>query len=303
MHHDLLAFFWERCGQPLLMALAAANVCSIYSVEFAEEIQDQRPLEHTREAFTDRANELVEKAEELSLEKAMLLLTTPIPRLRSKMTPMQLAYSGQTKKFITSTSIVLLKNNFIKEFSLDSTCQEVNNSNLMRGFESLSVFRCFTTVLCPLLILTRWLKFREDIGTSNDGRLTVGEKFLVFYRAPMTKYTTHWVNYGGFVILYSYIGLFGYRYGDPNNYPIIVLFAWVIALTAEEIMEVDSMHIVRCQVQGLGIPLSACLGPRFNTHAEGGDVLQAPVERGRHHHDHQLLLLHRPPFIRLLLGI
>ena len=62
------------------------------------------------------------------------------------------------------------------------------------------------------------------------------QKLFVFYRAPIIKYTGSVLSYFAFIILYTYVALFGFRW--EYQYAELALYAWIAILILDEVREI-----------------------------------------------------------------
>jgi hypothetical protein len=62
---------------------------------------------------------------------------------------------------------------------------------------------------------------------------TVGVTTTPFYRCPIIKYTGTCISYIAFLVLYSYVALFGFRWEWSN--PEIILYVWILILIIDEV--------------------------------------------------------------------
>ena len=62
------------------------------------------------------------------------------------------------------------------------------------------------------------------------------QKIFVFYKCPIVKYTGTCISYLMFILLYSYVTLFGFRYEYRTEE--ILLYVWISILILDEFREV-----------------------------------------------------------------
>ena len=62
------------------------------------------------------------------------------------------------------------------------------------------------------------------------------QKIFVFYKCPFVKYTGTCISYLIFILLYSYVTLFGFRYEHKTEE--VFLYIWIAILILDEFREV-----------------------------------------------------------------
>ena len=62
------------------------------------------------------------------------------------------------------------------------------------------------------------------------------QKIFVFYKCPFVKYTGTCISYLIFILLYSYVTLFGFRYEYKTEE--VFLYVWIAILILDEFREV-----------------------------------------------------------------
>ena len=62
------------------------------------------------------------------------------------------------------------------------------------------------------------------------------QKIFVFYKCPFVKYTGTCISYLIFILLYSYVTLFGFRYEYKTEE--VFLYVWMAILILDEFREV-----------------------------------------------------------------
>lgn len=93
---------------------------------------------------------------------------------------------------------------------------------------------CIAGIFVPFLLWTPLVKYQPGLG-DDGGDLNLYQKVFVFYKCPIVKYTGICLSFLAFLILYSYVVLFGYRW--EYQYPEIVLYSWILILIIGEIRE------------------------------------------------------------------
>ena len=107
---ELIDFCWERCGQPILMAIVAAAIYSKLAYFYKTQGKRIEVIQKRKTVFQDRANKLLETAYESDQSKAFSLLEKRNKRWGNR-NIMQLGYIGHLRTFIASEIIncILLK--------------------------------------------------------------------------------------------------------------------------------------------------------------------------------------------------
>lgn len=121
----------------------------------------------------------------------------------------------------------------LRSFIACHVCQEYVRQAWTRGITNLRVATAIVGIVCPLLIFTSAFKFQK-LG-DDGGELTLTQKLFVFYRAPLVKYVEHCASYIIFLLLYTYVLLFAFRWEiQPSE---IVVYVWFATLILDEVRE------------------------------------------------------------------
>ncbi len=80
-----------------------------------------------------------------------------------------------------------------------------------RGFTHLPAHSCVLGFFLPFLVWTPLVRFVRGLGDTG-GELRPYQKIYVFYRAPAVKYTGTCISLFLFMLLYSYVALFSFRF-------------------------------------------------------------------------------------------
>ena len=109
------------------------------------------------------------------------------------------------KRICSVTMVCLCLLHVLPIRCLDTTCQIYGNTSFM-------IYLIFNVMKNSLkLNLKLKLIFQPGLG-DDGGRLNPFQKIFVFYRAPFVKYVGTCISYLIFLLLYSYVILFGFRY-------------------------------------------------------------------------------------------
>ena len=119
-------------------------------------------------------------------------------------------------------------------FFIDRGCQAVVQQAWRRGFVRIDMITCIFGIFLPFLVWTPLVKFQPGLG-DNGGSLNPLQKVYVFYKCPIVKYSGICISYLLFIVLFSYVALFGYRW--EYQIPEICLYAWILILIMGEVRE------------------------------------------------------------------
>ena len=103
----------------------------------------------------------------------------------------------------------------------------VVNQSWRRGFSKLNLPTCLVGVFCPFIIWTPMVRFQPGLG-DDGGDLNWAQKMFVFYKCPKVKYAGMLLSFMLFILLYSYVILFGYRW--EYQIPEICLYVWICVI-------------------------------------------------------------------------
>ena len=208
---DLLDYFWERSGCPVLAALLAASIYQALAENFNLEY-DVEILKGYSQFWVKRANSILDIAFKKDKSRAVGLVEMPNKRFAS-LPLMKLAFIGNLRSFISS-----------------STCQESVRQNWQRGIVHMRSITSIVAIFIPLLVPTRLFVFLP-LG-DDGGSLSMFQKLFVFYKAPIIKFYGECISYTLFVALHTYISLFNYT--RDFLIPELVLYIWMIILMVDE---------------------------------------------------------------------
>ncbi|XP_043211040.1 transient receptor potential cation channel subfamily M member 5-like isoform X1 [Amphibalanus amphitrite] len=83
-------------------------------------------------------------------------------------------------------------------------------------------------IFCPLLVWTRAVRFLP-LGDSG-GELGPFQKLLAFYKAPFTKLIGNAISYAAFLVLYTYMILFDFRFEMQLTEKIVIFWIFTMCL-------------------------------------------------------------------------
>ena len=89
-------------------------------------------------------------------------------------------------------------------------------------------------LILPIIAWTPLVEFQPGLG-DEGGSLNPFQKIMTFYKCPIVKYTGMCISFVAFLLLYSFVVLFQYRW--EYHISEIVLYAWFIILGISELRE------------------------------------------------------------------
>ena len=214
----LVDYFWERTDHPILNSVIAAGIYSKLSNWYRVHLKyddTEKILPAMKLKFQNRAKQLIDIAFKTDPIKVTSLLERRNPRWGDR-NMMEISYIGYLRTFIASP-----------------WCVSATEASWKRGFVRLPWLACILFFF-PFIAWTPLVKFQPGLG-DDGGKLNPIQKIFVFYRTPMVKYVGTCVSYLGFLILYSYVILFGFRY--EYQIPEIVVYGWIVVLILDEMRE------------------------------------------------------------------
>ena len=214
---ELLDYFWERSGNPVLAALFASSVYYKLVKNFKLEY-DNEILNQFTETWLKRANDILEVGFSKDKLKTVSLVERKHKRFDGR-SIIKLAFSGGQRGFINNP-----------------TCQEAVRSSWQRGIVQMNPVLSILAIFFPVLVLTPAFVFLP-LG-DDGGNLNICQKMFVFYKAPIIKFYGDCISYTIFVILHTYIALF--NFSREFQYPEIVLYLWFLIMILDEIRQLFS---------------------------------------------------------------
>ena len=214
---ELLEYFWQRSGSPVLAALFASSVYYKLVQNFKLEY-DNEILNNSKEYWLKKANDILEVGFSKDKMKTVNLVERKHKRFEGR-SIIKLAFSGGQRGFINNP-----------------TCQEAVRSSWQRGIVHMNPVLSILAIFFPLLVLTPAFVFLP-LG-DDGGSLNICQKMFVFYKAPIIKFYGDCISYTIFVILHTYIALF--NFSREFQYPELVLYAWFLIMILDEIRQLFS---------------------------------------------------------------
>lgn len=211
---ELLDYFWERSGCPILSAMTAGAIYQVLVENFKLEY-DVVTLQHLSFHWVGRANRIMEIAMSKDKIRAVGLVEMPNKRFDS-LSLMRLAFNGNLRGFINNP-----------------TCQESIRINWQRGMVSMRTIPSIIAIFVPILVWTRLFVFLP-LG-DDGGSLSPFQKLFVFYKAPIVKFYSNCISYSLLVLLYTYVALFNYT--RQFLVPELVVYAWIAILLLDDVRQ------------------------------------------------------------------
>ena len=208
---NLLDYFWERSGCPVLAAIFAGSFYEVLIDNFRLEYNVDI-LKGFSNRWVSRANDLLAVAFKKDKSRAVGLVEMPNKRFES-LSLMKLAFNGNLRSFITNP-----------------VCQESIRINWQRGIVHMSFVPSILAIFLPFLVWTRLFTFLP-LG-DDGGSLNPFQKMFVFYKSPIIKFYGECISYTLFVVLHTYVALFNYT--REFLIPELVLYVWIIILIVDD---------------------------------------------------------------------
>ena len=214
---ELIEYFWQRSGSPVLAALFASSVYYKLLENFKLEYKNDTLIE-LKDNWLQRANDLLEVGFSKDKMKTVNLVERKHKRFDGR-SIIKLAFSGGQRGFINNP-----------------TCQAAVRSSWQRGIVYMNPVLSILAIFFPLLVLTPAFVFLP-LG-DDGGSLNICQKMFVFYKAPIIKFYGDCISYTIFLILHNYIALF--NFSREFQISEIVLYLWFLVMIVDEIRQLFS---------------------------------------------------------------
>nr|XP_054766248.1 transient receptor potential cation channel subfamily M member 2-like [Lytechinus pictus] len=214
---EIAAYLWEQVDDPLSSAITASAILTRMSdIQISLPYSDDDYIINARK-FEQLAIGIIEKCHEANEEMAQKLVS--FTQTRWNKSVIHMAAESHNKEFVSHPC-----------------CQGYVHAIWLNGLAArniLILFTLFFPILIPYLI---GFKEMEEAVSKESSKISLYQKFRMYYKAPITKFYYFLVAYVMFLMLYSLFIMFYFR-AEPSLVEYIV-FTWVISFVIEEFTEI-----------------------------------------------------------------
>ncbi|XP_063963510.1 transient receptor potential cation channel subfamily M member 1-like [Lytechinus pictus] len=214
---EIAAYLWEQVDDPLSSAITASAILTRMSdIQISLPYSDDDYIINARK-FEQLAIGIIEKCHEANEEMSQKLVS--FTQTRWNKSVIHMAAESHNKEFVSHPC-----------------CQGYVHAIWLNGLAArniLILFTLFFPILIPYLI---GFKEMEEAVSKESSKLSLYQKFRMYYKAPITKFYYFLVAYVMFLMLYSLFIMFYFR-AEPSLVEYIV-FTWVISFVIEEFTEI-----------------------------------------------------------------
>ncbi|KAK3876195.1 hypothetical protein Pcinc_018986 [Petrolisthes cinctipes] len=217
--NNLAQYLWQRSESPLSCAVAASSLYKALWISLGAKNTDIRSEYWANmEVFEKLASDFLQQCYNHDIMNAMGL----VERRNAKwgdLDCLELALLGNNRKLISTPA-----------------AQASIEFSWRRGMMRAPYYAVFFANFLPLLIyMPRIFRFQK-LGDNRDD-LTALQKFMVFYMSPISKFYLHSTCFVLFLLLYSYVVLFDFKYEMTIGEKVVLV--WMITYVLDELAEVD----------------------------------------------------------------
>ncbi|KAK3893200.1 hypothetical protein Pcinc_002956 [Petrolisthes cinctipes] len=218
--NNLAQYLWQRSESPLSCAVAASSLYKALWMSKEAKYTDIRSEYKTNvEVFEKLASDFLQQCYNQDIMNAMGL----VERRNAKwgdLDCLELAVVGENRKLISTPA-----------------AQASIEISWRRGMTRAPSYAVFFANFLPLLIyMPRIFRF-DKLGDNRDD-LTALQKFKVFYMSPISKFYLHATCFVLFLLLYSYVVLFDFKYEMTIGEKVVLV--WIITYLLDELVEIAS---------------------------------------------------------------
>ncbi|XP_071090476.1 transient receptor potential cation channel subfamily M member-like 2 [Haliotis cracherodii] len=184
---DLALFFWEMGEEPISSAIAITRICQgmfkkipKYQTKIRQDFVEMKIM------FEKLAMLVLDECHLVDPSKAMMLVERK-SLIWSKMSCLQMAASANDQAFLSSVA-----------------CQDSINTTWKHGILSSWKYVLMGILIPPFI-------FFVEVAKMGETRLSVAQKLLTFYTAPMTKFGCYTMSYLAFLALFSFLVLVDFK--------------------------------------------------------------------------------------------
>ncbi|XP_069986599.1 transient receptor potential cation channel subfamily M member 1 [Penaeus vannamei] len=215
---NLAKFLWERCNSPLCAAVVASCMYQALWESLGEKNTDIRQeYQLQKKVFQNLAKELLNVCYQTDPTNAVGLIERRNARW-GQLTCLELAYFANDLFFIAAPC-----------------SQATIELNWRRGMAKAPYFAVIIANVFPLLIFWPKLFQFQKLGDKGSD-LTARQKLIVFYKSPISKFYAHTTSYVAFLLLYSYVVMFDFKYEMSATEMLVIV--WISAVAVEKVSEI-----------------------------------------------------------------
>ncbi|XP_042880237.1 transient receptor potential cation channel subfamily M member-like 2 [Penaeus japonicus] len=217
---NLARFLWERCDSPLCSAVVASCMYQALWKSLGKKNTDIRQeYQRQKKVFQGLAEELLNVCYQEDPINAMGLIERRNPKW-GQLDCLELAYIANDLVFISSPC-----------------SQATVELNWRRGMTKAPYSAVIVANMFPFLIFWSKIFQFQKLG-DNGGELTAWQKLIVFYKSPISKFYAHTSTFVIFLLLYSYVVMFDFKY--EMSVSEIIVVTWIAATAVEKISEIGT---------------------------------------------------------------
>ncbi|XP_037787974.1 transient receptor potential cation channel subfamily M member-like 2 [Penaeus monodon] len=214
----LAKFLWERCNSPLCAAVVASCMYQALWKSLGKKNTDIRQeYQRQKNVFENLAEELLNVCYQEDPIIAMGLIEQRNAKW-GQLDCLELAYIANDLIFISAPC-----------------SQATVELNWRRGMTKAPYSAVIIANVFPLLIFWPKIFQFQKLG-DNGGELTAWQKLIVYYKSPISKFYAHTTSYVIFLLLYSYVIMFDFKY--EMSVSEILVIVWISAVAMEKVSEI-----------------------------------------------------------------
>ncbi|XP_067657196.1 transient receptor potential cation channel subfamily M member-like 2 isoform X2 [Haliotis asinina] len=205
---DLALFFWEMGEEPISSAIAITRICQGMFKKIPKyQTKIREDFSKMKTKFERLAMRVLDECHLVDPNKAMMLVERK-SLIWSKMSCLQMAASANDQAFLSSVA-----------------CQDSINTTWKHGILSNWKYVFYGIVFPPCIYFV-------EVAKMGESRLTIFQKLLTFYTAPMTKFGCYTMSYLAFLGLFSFLVLVDFK-ASPSYVEWICILWTLSFLTGE----------------------------------------------------------------------
>ncbi|KAK4316372.1 hypothetical protein Pmani_012451, partial [Petrolisthes manimaculis] len=220
--NNLAKYLWQCTESPLNCAVAASALYKALWISLeAKNTGIRSEYWANMEVFEKLASDFLQECYNLDIMNSVGL----VERRNAKwgdLDCLELAKLGKNMKLISTPA-----------------AQTSIENSWRRGMIRAPNFAVFLANFLPLLIYLPWIFSFQKLGDNRDD-LTTLQKFKVFYMSPISKFYLHATCFVLFLLLYSYVVLFDFKYEMTIGETMVLV--WMITYVLDELAEIASQQ-------------------------------------------------------------
>ncbi|KAK3893798.1 hypothetical protein Pcinc_002411 [Petrolisthes cinctipes] len=252
--NNLAQYLWQRSESPLSCAVAASSLYKALWISMEAKITDIRSEYWANmEVFEKLASDFLQQCYNQDIMNAMGL----VERRNAKwgdLDCLELAVVGKNRKLISTPAAQASIEISWRRGMTTAPSYAVFFANFLPLLIYMPrIFSC-TQQLCLHFMIKNLCNRFQKLGDNRDD-LTELQKFKVFYMSPISKFYLHATCFVLFLLLYSYIVLFDFKYemtiGEKvsSNYRTITIATLVVAISLLSCLAKTAEKMVLARLQ------------------------------------------------------